>query len=241
MVTRPLRVVLAAAGVGASSLAVQAPPAPPGSRRRNGRVPPALPRTGGGDGNGEPTPRPPILDNLRLAVLVFIGAETMFFAALISALFVLRLGIAAWPPPLEPRLPVALTGVNTLVLLASSVAMVRAVRALSRDDRRGLVRGLVVAAALGATFLAVQGYEWVRLLRFGLHISSGSYGTTFYTLIGSHALHVVAALVWLVGTTTAAAAGRFSAHRSTAVRACAMYWHFVVALWPILYVTVYLL
>jgi cytochrome c oxidase subunit 3 len=236
-----MRLLRAAAGIGAVSRAVEAPPLPPGARRRNGRVPPPFPRTGGGDGNGEPTPRPPILDNLRLAVLVFIGAETMFFAALISALFVLRLGIAAWPPPLEPRLPVALTGVNTLVLLASSVAMVGAGRALSRDDRRGLVRGLFLAAALGALFLAVQGYEWLRLLRFGLHVSSGSYGTTFYTLIGSHALHVLAALVWLVGTATAAAAGRFSARHPAPVRACAMYWHFVVALWPILYLTVYLL
>jgi len=246
MVTFPLPGVLAAgvaaALVGAAALAVEAPPRPPVSRRRNGKVPPSLPRTGGnGDGGGEPTPRPPLLDNLRLAVLFFIGAETMFFAALISALFVLRLGIAAWPPPLEPRLPVAVTGVNTLVLLASSVAMVRADRALSRDDRRGLVRGLFLAAGLGAAFLVIQGYEWMRLISFGLHLSSGTYGTTFYTLIGSHALHVAAALVWLVLTAVAAAAGRFSARRPTPVRACAMYWHFVVALWPILYVAVYLL
>jgi heme/copper-type cytochrome/quinol oxidase subunit 3 len=233
---------VAAGGMGAVSLAVEAPPRPPGARRRNGHVPPPLPRTGGGgDGDREPAPRKPVLDNLRLAVLFFIGAETMFFAALISALFVLRLGIAVWPPPLEPRLPVALTGVNTLVLLASSVAMIRAGRALSRDDQRGLVRGLFLAAALGVGFLVVQGYEWVRLLRFGLTLSSSTYGTTFYTLIGTHALHVAAALVWLLVTVAAAAGGRFSARRAAPVRACAMYWHFVVALWPILYVAVYLL
>jgi heme/copper-type cytochrome/quinol oxidase subunit 3 len=220
---------------------IEAPVRPPVVRRTNGHVPPPPPPTGGDDdGDRDRRPRRP-LDNLRLAMLFFIGAESMFFAALISALFVLRLGMPAWPPPLQPRLPVAMTGVNTLVLLASSVAMLRAGRALSRNDRRGLVRGLALAAGLGTVFLFVQGYEWVRLVEFGLTMVSSTYGTTFYTLIGTHALHVLGALVWLTVTLVLAAGGRFSRDRSSVVRACAMYWHFVVGLWPILYVTVYLL
>jgi heme/copper-type cytochrome/quinol oxidase subunit 3 len=197
---------------------------------------------GGGDGpDRDPAPRRPGLDNLRLAVLFFIGAETMFFAALISALLVLRVGAAVWPPPLQPRLPVGVTGLNTLVLLGSSWAMRLAGRALDAGDRRGLVRGLVWAGALGACFLAVQGYEWARLVSFGLTVTSGTYGTTFYTLIGTHALHVVGALIWLAVTLGLAARGRFLDGRTSPVRACAMYWHFVVGLWPVLYVTVYLL
>ena len=221
---------------------LQAPPQPPVLRRTNGRVPPPPPRTGGGgDPDREPpTPRRP-LDNLRLAIVFFIGAETMFFAALISALFVLRLGMAVWPPPLQPRLPVGITGLNTLVLLASSVVMIAAGRALARDDRRGLVRRLGLAALLGAVFLVVQGYEWARLVSFGLTMSSSTYGTTFYTLIGTHAVHVLGALIWLCVTALLAAGGRFSRERGSAVRACAMYWHFVVGLWPFLYVAVYLL
>jgi heme/copper-type cytochrome/quinol oxidase subunit 3 len=62
-------------------------------------------------------------------MLAFLSAETMFFAGLISAFFVLRLSAAVWPPPLQPRLPVLVTGLNTLVLLASSVAMLAALRA----------------------------------------------------------------------------------------------------------------
>ena len=215
---------------------------PPLPRRTNGHLPPPPPATGGGDGpDREPTPRRSGLDNLRLAILFFIGAESMFFAALISALFVLRLGTPVWPPPLQPRLPVGVTGVNTLVLLASSWAMLAAGRALRHDDRRALIRGLAAAAALGMLFLAVQGYEWARLVSFGLTVTSGTYGTTFYTLIGTHALHVFGALIWLGVTLALAARGSFSSVRTSPVRACAMYWHFVVGLWPILYVTVYLL
>lgn len=221
--------------------AVETPVRLPTVRRTNGHLPPPPRPTGGGDdGDREPAPRRP-LDNLKVAMLFFIGAETMFFAALISSLFVLRMGLPAWPPPLQPRLPIEVTGLNTLVLLGSSLAMIRATRALSRGDLVLVVRGLGVAAALGGAFLVVQGYEWIQLVRFGLTMSSSTYGTTFYTLIGTHALHVAGALVWLAVTLALARRGRVSRERSSVLRACAMYWHFVVGLWPILFVAVYLL
>src|SRR5262249_51928850 len=113
-------------------------------------------------------------------------------------------------------------------------------RAARRGDRRRLVVGLARTAALGATFLAVQGAEWVRLVRFGLTVSAGAYGATFYTLIGTHGVHVLAALAWLALVMLAAIRGRYTAREHVGVAVCAMYWHFVVALWPILYVLVYL-
>ena len=210
-------------------------------RRANGHVPPPPPPTGGGDGpDREPGPRRPLLDNVRLAMLFLICGEVMFFGGLISAFLVLRVTAAQWPPPLQPRLPVGVTGVNTLVLLASSVAMVAASRALARDDARTLVRRLVMTGGLGTAFLLVQGYEWIRLVSYGLTVWSGAYGTTFYTLIGTHAAHVVAAILWVGVTAWLAARGRFADGRTGALRACAIYWHFVVALWPVLYVAVYL-
>jgi cytochrome c oxidase subunit III len=174
-------------------------------------------------------------------MLFFLAAETMFFAGLISAFFVLRLAAPVWPPPLQPRLPVVITGLNTLVLLASSAAMVAALRAGRRADGRALVERLATVAGLGGLFLAVQGYEWARLIHYGLTVTSGAYGATFYTLIGAHGAHVLGALVWLTVTLALAARGRFADGRMTGLRACATYWHFVVGLWPILYVTVYLI
>lgn len=213
--------------------------APPQSRRTNGQVPPAPPRYDGGDDGERDPERRRGLDNLRLAVLFLIGAETMFFGALISALFVLRLGMAVWPPPLEPRLPLAVTTVNTLVLLASSVALVAAGRV--RRDYPRLVSRLALTATLGIVFLAIQGYEWVRLIGYGLTLSSGVYGTAFYGLIGVHGVHVLAAVVWLSVTTIMVARRRLHDRRWAPVQACAMFWHFVVALWPVLYIAVYVL
>lgn len=214
---------------------------PPIARRTNGHRLPPPPPTGGGDGpEREPGPRRPLLDNVGLAMLFLICGEIMFFGGLVSAFLILRMTSALWPPPLQPRLPIGVTGVNTLVLLASSVAMVAASRALERDDMRGLVRRLLVVGGLGVAFLAVQGYEWVRLVSFGLTVSSGAYGGAFYTLIGAHAAHVVAAVIWVAAMVLLAARGRFADGRTGPLRACAIYWHFVVALWPILYVAVYL-
>jgi heme/copper-type cytochrome/quinol oxidase subunit 3 len=223
-----------------SPLILEAPPArPPRGRRSDDRIPPP-PGEGGGDDGPEPTPSRPRLDNARLAMLFFLSAESMFFAGLISAFFVLRLSAPVWPPPLQPRLPLLVTGLNTRVLLASSVAMIAALRGMRRADGRALVERLAATAALGALFLAVQGYEWARLIGYGLTVTSGAYGATFYTLIGIHAAHVLGALLWLGITLWLATRGRYVDGRVTSLRACATYWHYVVALWPILYVSVYL-
>jgi len=174
-------------------------------------------------------------------MLFLICGEVMFFGGLVSAFLVLRVTAVVWPPPLQPRLPVGVTAVNTLVLFASSVAMAAALQALRRGDTRALVRRLGLAAGLGGTFLLVQGYEWVRLVSFGLTLSSDAYGTTFYSLIGAHAAHVLGALVWLAVVALLASRGRFADGRTGPLRACAIYWHFVVALWPVLFVLVYLI
>ena len=163
----------------------------------------------------------------------------MFFAGLIGAFIVFRFGSSMWPPPLQVRLPVEVTGVNTAILLFSAWTMFRAWKAANSGNLKGLTQGLAITAVFGTVFLAVQGYEWMRLLGFGLSMS-GVYGATFYTLIGCHGLHVLGALCWLLVVLRMARAGRFSVRRHVAVDLCGMYWAFVVVLWPVLYTLVYL-
>lgn len=200
--------------------------------------PPEFPRDPfgrGGEGRGE---RP--VSNARLGMLIFLGAEAMFFAGLIGAFLVFRLGSATWPPPGQPYLPVGVTGVNSLILLFSAYTMRSALRAVRRGNRQGLVGWLLTTALLGAIFLGIQGYEWIRLVHFGFTLSSGTYGATFYTLIGLHGAHVFGAVLWLLIVLAGARAERFSATRHVGVTVCGMYWYFVVGLWPVLYTLVYL-
>lgn len=197
-------------------------------------------------GGGEP-PSPPVRPNAAvgsnawLAVLIFLGAETMFFAGLIGAYIVFRFSSPVWPPPFQPRLPIAVTGVNTLILLASAVTMRWAVKAIAAGSGNQVIRFLGLTVLLGGAFIGVQGFEWIRLIHFGLTLSSSIYGGLFYTIIGFHGLHVVGALVWLLVVFTLARRGRFTRDRYVGLQTCGMYWTFVVALWPVLYGIVYLL
>ncbi|MBI3001866.1 MAG: heme-copper oxidase subunit III [Deltaproteobacteria bacterium] len=195
-------------------------------------------------GGGPPAPpevrEEPLISNARLGLLMFLAAEAMFFAGLIGAFLVFRLGSAVWPPPFQPRLPVEVTGINSLVLLASGLTMHWARRAVRAGRSRRLTQWLVATALLGVVFLGIQGYEWIRLVQFGLKVSSSVYGATFYTLVGCHGFHVLGAVLWLLTVAAMAGRGRFTERSRTGVELCAMYWTFVVALWPVLYGLVYL-
>ena len=196
---------------------------------------------GGGDPPVPPVqPNAPIASNAWLATVMFLGAEAMFFAGLIGAFIVFRIGSAVWPPPFQPRLPIGITGVNTIILLASAITMHMALRAVRNGTTDRLRRLLGLTIALGGGFLLIQGYEWARLIHFGLTVSSSIYGALFYTLIGFHAFHVAGALAWLIVVFARATRGHFSRQKNTGLQVCAMYWTFVVALWPILYGLVYL-
>lgn len=205
----------------------------------NGQGRPPSPASGSGDRRA-PEPSFPAPGVARIAMLVFLAAETMFFAGFIAAFLVFRLGAPVWPPPFQPRLPLGMTGLNTLVLLASGMTMRKAVRAGRGADRRGFVTGLGVTAALGAAFLALQGSEWARLVAFGLTAASGVYGGLFYVLIGTHGAHVLGALGWLAGLGARASAARVVEPVVAHAAVFALYWYFVVALWPVLYILVYL-
>jgi heme/copper-type cytochrome/quinol oxidase subunit 3 len=162
------------------------------------------------------------ISNARLGLLMFLGAEVMFFAGLIGAFLVFRLGSEIWPPPTQPRLPALVTGINTIVLLGSGLTVHLALRAIRAGLVGGLFRWLLITAILGVVFLSVQGYEWIRLVHFGLTLSSGTYGATFYTLIGFHALHVLAAVLWLGIVFAQGCRTRFTADGLTGVEICAM-------------------
>ena len=194
-------------------------------------------------GGGPPPPSTnagPAISNARLGLFVFLGAELMFFAGLIGAFMVYRLGSEVWPPLSQPRLPVAITGVNTAILLFSGITVCLALSAIRIGKSTTLIRWLLTTVFLGAVFLIVQGYEWLRLIHFGLTLSSGIYGATFYTLIGFHGFHVLGAMLWLIAVLVQSRRDRFTSNSHTGVEVCAIYWMFVVVLWPVLYGLVYL-
>jgi cytochrome c oxidase subunit III len=187
-----------------------------------------------------PPPAVPAVSNTRLAMLGLIVAETMLFAGFIGMYLVFRLAAPEWPPPNQPRLPLAITALNSVILFGSVVPMLWALRAVRRDDARDVTRNVRLTAILGTVFLLVQGLEWVRLVRHGLTMGSSVYGGTFYVVIGCHAFHVLTAVAWLGAVAVLAGRGAFTARRHDGLEMCAMYWLFVSGLWAVLFPLVYL-
>jgi heme/copper-type cytochrome/quinol oxidase subunit 3 len=180
-----------------------------------------------------------LASNGRIAVVMLLVAETMFFAGLVGAYLVFRFGSVVWPPPNLPKLPIGVTWANTIVLAASGLTMLASLRAAQAGEQQKLQNRAMVTLLLGVLFVAVQGSEWVQLIHHGLTLETGTYGATFYTLIGAHALHVWAAVLWLGIVWVGARQGRFTADRHVAVELCAIYWCFVCVLWFVLFALVY--
>lgn len=187
-----------------------------------------------------PPPAAPAVSNARLAMVGLLVSETMLFAGFIGMYLVFRLAAPQWPPPSQPRLPLALTALNSLVLFGSVLPMAWALGAVRRDDAADVARNVRLTAILGSVFLLVQGLEWVRLVRHGLTMGSSVYGGSFYVVIGCHAAHVLTAVAWLLVVAVLAARGAFTANRHDGLEMCAIYWFFVSGLWAVLFPLVYL-
>jgi heme/copper-type cytochrome/quinol oxidase subunit 3 len=173
-----------------------------------------------------------------LGMLVFVLTEVMFFMALVSGFLVIRSQVfVSWSPPGQLKLPVLLTAFNTAVLLVSGVTMALAMRAYAREDGRARARTLFAQTlAFGAFFVLCQGYEWVRLIRYGMTMTSGIFGATFFLLIGAHGLHALVAVLAMARLFLKMRAGTLTLN---GFRAMAIFWFFVVGIWPMLYGLVY--
>ena len=181
--------------------------------------------------------REPILPDAVLGMLFFIIAESMLFSGFVSGHIILRANaLGGWPPPGQPRLPVEATAFNTLLLLLSGAVLFWAGRRFKQSPSAAKTP-LLMAVALGSMFVTFQGYEWVGLIAEGLTLTSSSFGSFFYMIVGTHALHAVSAMLWLVFMRVQLQRGQLSGEVFQAGR---MLWYFVVGVWPLLYWQVYL-
>ncbi len=173
-----------------------------------------------------------------MGMILFVFVEIMLFAGFISSYLIVKTRAvgAIWPPPNQPRLPVETTALNSIALILSGALLLWAHR--SREKGSLLIEGrLALATVLGAAFILLQGGEWTALIAEGLTLTSSTFGSLFYTIVGAHALHAAAAVIALGWAWTRLRAGTLTRTRMSAV---AIFWYFVVLVWPFLYVTVYL-
>jgi cytochrome c oxidase subunit III len=165
----------------------------------------------------------------------------MLFGAFFASYFFLRVvaNDGPWPPD-GFELPVAVAGVNTAILVSSSLTVHWALESVRRDQRRGLILGLAATWLLGFTFLFIQLNEYVHI---GFSARDSSFGTIFYGLTGLHGAHVFVGLLLLTFANIRAWRGHFGpkTRDHLGVEVPGIYWHFVDAMWIVVFTTVYIL
>ena len=129
----------------------------------------------------------------------------------------------------------------TICLLSSSLTIHFAGKLLERGRRGAFLFLWLLTITLGALFLYGTGQEWHRLIHeHGLTISTNLFGTTYYSLVGLHASHVTAGLVMLGIVLLFGLAGRVGPEQSSRVEVLSLYWHFVDAVWVVVFTVVYI-
>lgn len=183
------------------------------------------------------------LTNPVLGMLLFITSEVMFFGGLFAAYFSVRANAAQWPPEQyhETLKVLPYVGPATILLILSSVSCQYAVWAIRRDDRTVFLRAMTVTVVLGIIFLLMQAADYALLGSEGLTLSSGVFGSTYYTLTGFHGAHVFGGVIMLSVILYRGMVGQFSAKHYDAVEGASLYWHFVDVVWILLFSLLYLL
>lgn len=166
----------------------------------------------------------------KIGLGVFIAVAGALFALFVSA-YAMRMQLGDWRPLPAP----ALLWLNTLVLVLSSVALQWAQAAARRGRMEGVKAGLLAAGATSLVFLVGQTLAWIQLTGEGYVLSSNPANAFFYVLTAAHALHVFGGLVALGRTADTVWRGARMDQVRLRVELCAIYWHFLLFVWLVLF------
>jgi cytochrome c oxidase subunit 3/cytochrome o ubiquinol oxidase subunit 3 len=178
-------------------------------------------------------------DRGTVGMACLIVAESAIFVIFVVA-YVFYMGQSLGGP--TPRQVLELPIFTTICLLSSSFTLHWAVAALRKSKVSAFTAWLATTVALGAIFLVGTGMEWYHLIYVdGLTIRTNLFGTTFYSLVGLHATHVVVGLLMLLAALIFALTGHVSEKHAHRMDVLSLYWHFVDAVWVVVFTVVYVL
>ena len=130
----------------------------------------------------------------------------------------------------------------TICLLSSSITVHFAVHALRGSHVGRCAAWLAATVLLGGIFIGATAMEWYDLIyHYGLTIRTNLFGTTFYSLVGLHASHVIVGLIMLTLTFIFAITGKLAQVHSERLEVISIYWHFVDAVWVVVFTVVYII
>jgi cytochrome c oxidase subunit 3 len=176
--------------------------------------------------------------NAKVALFVVLACETFFFGTVLSAYLYLRNSVTGWPLTNGSVSQIIVPIANTILLGLSVIPMTWVARAIDKGKLRLAQAWLAVVLVMGLVFIAGQGFEFIRS---GMRPSDQAFGGVFFTLMGFHALHILAGIIMLVILTIRTRLGDFKQGHHIAIDVGAWFWYYVVGVWVVLFAALYLI
>lgn len=181
------------------------------------------------------------IDDKKLLMWLFLASDCMFFGSLIATYLVYKGRSLQGPYPTD-ILNIPLTTVSSFVLLMSSFLMVLALNSLRKDDIPKFRLWTFGVCFFGAIFLGFQVFEFKHFVHEGLTLQQNLFGSTFFTLTGTHGLHVTIGVIWLLSFLIASYVRPMTAKKDAIyLEVAGLYWHFVDIVWIVIFTIVYLI
>jgi cytochrome c oxidase subunit 3/cytochrome o ubiquinol oxidase subunit 3 len=169
---------------------------------------------------------------------LIVAESAIFIIFVVAYIYYIGKSLSGPTPAQVLELPI----LGTICLLSSSVTVHFAVSALRKNNIRNCTLWLAGTVLLGAVFLMGTAREWYHLIHdFGLTIRTNLFGTTFYSLVGLHATHVVIGLIMLTTALALLLSGRLKEKHAERLEVLSLYWHFVDGVWVVVFLVVYVL
>jgi cytochrome c oxidase subunit 3 len=189
------------------------------------------------DGPVETPWKLPYRGTIGMACLI-IAESAIFIIFVVAYIYYIGKSLSGPTPAQVLEYPIF----GTICLLSSSIFVHFAVSNLRKDNLRGCTLNLAATVLLGVTFLATTAQEWYHLIHDeGLTIKTNLFGTTYYSLVGLHATHVVVGLIMLSLTLGLSLTGHVKEEHSEKLEVLSLYWHFVDAVWVVVFLVVYVI
>ena len=188
---------------------------------------------------------------------IFLLSDTFIFSCFLISYMKVRISTTVpWPNPSEvfalsfggEPIPLILIAIMTFVLITSSGTMALAVNFGYRKDKKKTMWLMIATAALGATFVSMQAFEWTKLILEGVRpwgnpMGAAQFGSAFFMITGFHGLHVSAGVIYLTIVALRVRSGYYDRHKGgkyEIVEIAGLYWHFVDLVWVFIFAFFYL-
>ena len=180
--------------------------------------------------------------NKFVGIWIFLASDTVLFASVFATYLALKdQGPAGMEFTAKGLFELPLAFMMTMLLLTSSLTSVYAMYHMKNHNAKGVITWMAMTVILGLGFLGLEIYEFVHYVHLGFSYTQSAFSSAFFTLVGTHGLHVIIGLIWIIGLLIRNAKRGLNLYNAPKFFAASLYWHFIDVVWVFIFTVVYLM